>query len=150
MSKQLKSQARNSYFYPRHNFLHHTFKQLPNMQHTSKNLHVVSPASFPVTLEDPQPKAAKCKWAGPSCLMVHAQSRLRWRWWLAAARCHPRIRVVHQKTVNDVYMVGFMNIVGHVWGWQSSSANQLFKWASLCTCMSKAGQPSQQTHMFTI
>lgn len=37
MSKQLKSQARNSYFYPRHNFLHHTFKQLPNKHQTSTN-----------------------------------------------------------------------------------------------------------------
>lgn len=38
MSKQLKSQARNSYFYPRHNFLYHTFEQIPTKHNASTNV----------------------------------------------------------------------------------------------------------------
>lgn len=150
MSKQLKSQARNSYFYPRHNFLHHTFKQLPNKHQTSTNCAWRAKYHFPVTLKNPQPKAAKCEWAGPSCLMVHAQCRLTWRWWLAAIRRHSKTRRQHQKAVKNAIHGGL-----HEHGGARVRVTQLQVQTNtsngpLSVCTSKEGWPSQQTHIRTI
>lgn len=151
MSKQLKSQARNSYFYPRHNFLHHTFKQLPNKQHVSKkSARGDEPSVIPSS--PPEPSTKGCKMQMSRSLMPDGACTEQTDVAVVNGRCRmpPENQAAAQlhtkRQWRTLCMVGLINIVEHVWGRQTSGANQLFEWASPCTCMSKEGQPTPPTN----